>query len=103
MKRKIYLQMRSRAEARQLFLDRFADRRTEAETVAARSACGRVTAGPVSARFSSPLGVYDFQKRTSLIRVSKAGAQTLGRIASTLAHGEGLPAHARSAEFPLDS
>ena len=46
--------MRSRAEARQLFLDRFADRRTEAETVAARSACGRVTAGPVSARFSSP-------------------------------------------------
>ncbi len=54
MKRKIYLQMRSRAEARQLFLDRFADRRTEAETVAARSACGRVTAGPVSARFSSP-------------------------------------------------
>ena len=56
-----------------------------------------------SARFSSPLGVYDFQKRTSLIRVSKAGAQTLGRIASTLAHGEGLPAHARSAEFRLDS
>ena len=54
MKRKIYLQMRSRSEARQLFLDRFADRRTEAETVAARSACGRVTAGPVSARFSSP-------------------------------------------------
>ena len=54
MKRKIYLQMRSRTEARQLFLDRFADRRTEAETVAARSACGRVTAGPVSARFSSP-------------------------------------------------
>jgi len=54
MKRKIYLQMRSRADARQLFLDRFADRRTEAETVAARSACGRVTAGPVSARFSSP-------------------------------------------------
>ena len=54
MKRKIYLQMRSRAEARQLFLDRFADRRTEAESVAARSACGRVTAGPVSARFSSP-------------------------------------------------
>jgi histidinol dehydrogenase len=55
-----------------------------------------------SARFSSPLGVYDFQKRTSLIRVSKAGAQTLGRIASTLAHGEGLPAHARSAEFRLE-
>lgn len=55
-----------------------------------------------SARFSSPLGVYDFQKRTSLIRVSKAGAQTLGRIASTLAHGEGLPAHAKSAEFRLE-
>jgi histidinol dehydrogenase len=55
-----------------------------------------------SARFSSPLGVYDFQKRSSLIRVSKAGAQTLGRIASTLAHGEGLPAHAKSAEFRLD-
>jgi len=54
-----------------------------------------------SARFSSPLGVYDFQKRTSLIKVSKAGAQTLGRIASTLAQGEGLPAHAKSAEFRL--
>lgn len=54
-----------------------------------------------SARFSSPLGVYDFQKRTSLIKVSKEGAQTLGRIASTLAHGEGLPAHAKSAEFRL--
>lgn len=56
-----------------------------------------------SARFSSPLGVYDFQKRTSLIKVSKAGAQTLGRIASTLAHGEGLPAHAKSAELRLES
>ncbi len=55
-----------------------------------------------SARFSSPLGVYDFQKRTSLIKVSQAGAQTLGRIASTLAHGEGLPAHAKSAEFRLE-
>jgi len=54
-----------------------------------------------SARFSSPLGVYDFQKRSSLIRVSHAGAQTLGKIASTLAHGEGLPAHAKSAEFRL--
>jgi len=54
-----------------------------------------------SARFSSPLGVYDFQKRTSLIKVSPAGAQTLGRIASTLAQGEGLPAHAKSAEFRL--
>ena len=56
-----------------------------------------------SARFSSPLGVYDFQKRTSLIKVSRAGAQTLGRIASTLAHGEGLPAHAQSAEYRLES
>ena len=56
-----------------------------------------------SARFSSPLGVYDFQKSTSLIKVSQAGAQTLGRIASTLAHGEGLPAHARSAEFRLEN
>lgn len=55
-----------------------------------------------SARFSSPLGVYDFQKRTSLIKVSPAGAQILGRIASTLAHGEGLPAHAKSAEFRLE-
>ncbi len=56
-----------------------------------------------SARFSSPLGVYDFQKRTSLIEVSKAGAQTLGRIARTLAEGEGLPAHAKSAEFRLEN
>ena len=56
-----------------------------------------------SARFSSPLGVYDFQKRTSLIKVSKAGAQTLGKIASTLAQGEGLPAHAQSAEFRLEN
>jgi len=48
-------------------------------------------------------GVYDFQKRTSLIRVSQAGAQTLGRIASTLAQGEGLPAHAKSAEFRLEN
>lgn len=55
-----------------------------------------------SARFSSPLGVYDFQKRTSLIKVSRAGAQTLGKIASTLAQGEGLPAHAKSAEYRLD-
>ncbi len=54
-----------------------------------------------TARFSSPLGVYDFQKRSSLIRVSQAGAQTLGRIAATLAHGEGLQAHARSAEYRL--
>ncbi|MBP8309973.1 MAG: histidinol dehydrogenase [Burkholderiaceae bacterium] len=55
-----------------------------------------------TARFSSPLGVYDFQKRSTVIEVSAAGAQTLGRIASVLAHGEGLQAHARSAEFRLD-
>jgi histidinol dehydrogenase len=54
-----------------------------------------------SARFSSPLGVYDFQKRSSLIEVSQAGAQTLGPIAATLAHGEGLTAHANAAEFRL--
>ena len=52
-----------------------------------------------TARFSSPLGVYDFQKRTSLINVSRQGARTLGRLASTLARGEGLFAHARSAEY----
>ena len=52
-----------------------------------------------TARFSSPLGVYDFQKRTSIIRASAAGANVLGQIASTLAHGEGLHAHARSAEL----
>ena len=56
-----------------------------------------------SARFSSPLGVYDFQKRSSLIEVSQAGAQTLGPIASTLAHGEGLTAHARAAELRIKS
>jgi histidinol dehydrogenase len=55
-----------------------------------------------SARFSSPLGVYDFQKRSSLIQVSRAGAQTLGRIAATLAKGEGLTAHARSAEYRIE-
>ena len=54
-----------------------------------------------TARFSSPLGVYDFMKRSSLIEVSEAGAQTLGPIASTLAHGEGLQAHARAAEMRL--
>jgi histidinol dehydrogenase len=54
-----------------------------------------------TARFASPLGVYDFQKRTSLIQVSEAGAQKLGRIASVLAHGEGLQAHAGAAEFRL--
>ncbi|HEX9179943.1 MAG TPA: histidinol dehydrogenase [Burkholderiales bacterium] len=54
-----------------------------------------------TARFSSPLGVYDFQKRSSLIEVSREGAETLGRIASELAHGEGLPAHAKSAEYRI--
>jgi len=55
-----------------------------------------------TARFSSPLGVYDFQKRSSLIMCSPAGAQTLGKTASVLARGEGLTAHARSAEYRLD-
>jgi histidinol dehydrogenase len=54
-----------------------------------------------TARFSSPLGVYDFQKRSSLIEVSEAGAQTLGKIAAELAYGEGLQAHARAAEMRL--
>ena len=54
-----------------------------------------------TARFSSPLGVYDFQKRSSLIEVSQAGAQTLGLIAAELAYGEGLQAHARAAELRL--
>jgi histidinol dehydrogenase len=57
------------------------------------------TAG--TARFSSPLGVYDFQKRSSLIDVSEAGAQRLGGIAAELAYGEGLQAHARAAEMRL--
>ena len=55
-----------------------------------------------TARFSSPLGVYDFQKRSSLIEVSQAGAQTLGLIAAELAYGEGLQAHARAAELRLN-
>ena len=74
----------------------------------ASEALGDYCAGPNhvlptsrTARFASPLGVYDFQKRSSLIFVSEAGAQTLGRIASPLAHGEGLTAHARSAEYRL--
>ncbi len=58
------------------------------------------TAG--TARFSSPLGVYDFQKRTSIIGASRAGAASLGRIASLLAMGEGLQAHARSAEYRIE-
>jgi histidinol dehydrogenase len=56
-----------------------------------------------TARFSSPLGVYDFQKRSSLIEVSEAGAQVLGPIAAELAYGEGLQAHARAAEMRLAS
>ncbi|MES2281324.1 MAG: histidinol dehydrogenase [Pseudomonadota bacterium] len=55
-----------------------------------------------TARFSSPLGVYDFQKRSSLIEVSEAGAQVLGKIAAELAYGEGLQAHARAAEMRLE-
>lgn len=54
-----------------------------------------------TARFSSPLGVYDFQKRSSLIQVSENGAQKLGKTASILAHGEGLTAHAKAAEMRL--
>jgi histidinol dehydrogenase len=56
-----------------------------------------------SARYSSPLGVYDFQKRTSVIAASREGARTLGAIAATLARGEGLPAHAASAQYRIDS
>ena len=55
-----------------------------------------------TARFSSPLGVYDFQKRSSLIEVSEKGAQSLGKIAAELAYGEGLQAHARAAELRLN-
>ena len=55
-----------------------------------------------TARFSSPLGVYDFQKRSSLIEVSEAGAQVLGPIAAELAYGEGLQAHAQAAELRLN-
>ena len=54
-----------------------------------------------TARFSSPLGVYDFQKRSSLIEVSEAGANILGPIAAELAYGEGLQAHAQAAEMRL--
>ncbi len=56
-----------------------------------------------TARFSSPLGVYDFQKRSSLIHISEQGARTLGPIAATLAYGEGLQAHAASAEYRLNT
>lgn len=55
-----------------------------------------------TARYSSPLGVYDFQKRSSLIEVSRRGARRLGRLASTLARGEGLEAHARSADMRVE-
>jgi len=65
--------------------------------------CGPNHVLPTSrtARFSSPLGVYDFQKRSSIIYVSEAGAQTLGKVAAELAYGEGLQAHARSAELRI--
>lgn len=56
-----------------------------------------------TARFSSPLGVYDFQKRSSLIMCSQTGAHTLGQTASIIAYGEGLTAHARSAEYRIKS
>ena len=55
-----------------------------------------------TARFSSPLGVYDFQKRSSLIEVSAAGARVLGPVAAVLAYGEGLQAHARAAEMRIE-
>ena len=74
----------------------------------ASEALGDYCAGPNhvlptsrTARFSSPLGVYDFQKRSSVIAVSPAGARSLGRVAATLARAEGLEAHARSAELRL--
>ena len=65
--------------------------------------CGPNHVLPTSrtARFSSPLGVYDFQKRSSIIQVSEQGAQTLGKVAAELAYGEGLQAHARSAELRI--
>jgi histidinol dehydrogenase len=55
-----------------------------------------------TARFSSPLGVYDFQKRTSIIKISAQGAQTIGKHASVIARGESLTGHARSAEYRID-
>ncbi|MAZ69061.1 MAG: histidinol dehydrogenase [Porticoccus sp.] len=73
-------------------------------------AVGDYCAGPnhvlptsMTARFSSPLGVYDFQKRSSLIMCSAEGASTLGKTASVLARGESLTAHARSAEYRIKS
>ena len=69
---------------------------------------GDYTAGPShvlptygSARFSSPLGVYDFQKRSSVVRLSPEGSEMLARHAAVLAHGEGLAAHARAAELRI--
>ena len=55
-----------------------------------------------TARFSSPLGVYDFQKKSSLIMASSDGANILGRVAATLADGEGLQAHAKSARYRVN-
>jgi histidinol dehydrogenase len=75
----------------------------------ASEALGDYCAGPNhvlptsrTARFSSPLGVYDFQKRSSIIQVSREGARRLGGIAATLARGEGLDAHARSAQLRVE-
>lgn len=56
-----------------------------------------------TARFSSPLGVYDFQKRASIIKFSSDGASRMGKVASILARGEGLTAHAMSAEYRIKS
>jgi histidinol dehydrogenase len=74
----------------------------------ASEALGDYCAGPNhvlptgrTARFSSPLGVHDFQKRSSVLRISAGAARALGTVAATLAHGEGLTAHARSAEARL--
>ena len=74
----------------------------------ASEALGDYCAGPNhvlptgrTARFSSPLGVYDFQKRSSILRMSEEAARTLGPVAATLADGEGLPAHAASARYRL--
>lgn len=74
----------------------------------ASEALGDYCAGPNhvlptsrTARFSSPLGVYDFQKRSSVISVSREGARRLGALAAELARGEGLPAHAASAEYRM--
>jgi histidinol dehydrogenase len=75
----------------------------------ASEALGDYCAGPNhvlptsrTARFASPLGVYDFQKRSSVIRISREGASKLGKIAAEIAYGEGLSAHARSAEYRME-